>query len=123
MDYVGEERDEKQHCQLQRVGPISSVVLPRIEAVSGRQACNHSAQSCRVIFANQLNCCSLAHARLHYTIAAVVARFGRHMKLRNTTKDNVDFASDYFVPYPKEKRKVQVLVGLVRWVAPSHMRV
>ncbi len=54
---------------------------------------------------------SLAYAELHIAIAAVIRQFGHCMSLFQTTTDNVELAKDFFVPWPKGEKSVQVLVN------------
>ena len=53
---------------------------------------------------------SLAYAELHIAIAAVIRRFGYRMSLFETTTDNVELAKDFFVPWPRGEKRVQVLI-------------
>lgn len=54
---------------------------------------------------------SLAYAELHIAIAALIRRFGYRMSLFQTTTDNVEIARDFFVPWPRGEKSVQVLIN------------
>ena len=54
---------------------------------------------------------SLAYAELHIGIAALIRRFGHSMSLYQTTTDNVELARDFFVPWPKGERNIQVIIN------------
>jgi len=54
---------------------------------------------------------SLAYAELYIAIAALIRRFGYRMSLFQTTTDNVEIARDFFVPWPRGEKSVQVLIN------------
>ena len=50
-------------------------------------------------------------AELYLTTAAIIRHFGNRMRLCETTLDNVELGRDYFVPWPRKEKRVQVLIA------------
>lgn len=57
----------------------------------------------------------MAYAKMYTALAAVIRNFGDRMELYETTKDNIEFYYDHFVPAPKDQESgVRVLIKGVK---------